>query len=396
MDALKNIITNAPEWKTKLSALNEQIEKRQAELIALNNCDSTPSSPSLPSLPPKPPKRKSSTESLRPQDEIEEAVKNNNAANDKEDEEEAALLRNNQYRMSSAAMARSPEQAIRVAHAHARAQVRMKQRSASNSSIDLEEKLHKQRTRNMIIVYYDSFVQSFFEELVKFVSASRNLIRKARMAAKVAHIKRVAEMESQSLDAPNDLLSDGPDALNASLASLAPRMPPMLRAGPRPSSRFGAYGVGISKPTDAYDRLDKALEFVQSQSEKGAHLFLRDGKCTEEVNSISRRMIEAKELAEKEMQRILTEEPELAKESGEVNKIRMHRPTLMRREVISSKPFSPMVNRRPFPMREERKPVVREERKPIATMADLAAHAAAMDSQKASQSPSSNAVKIDL
>ncbi|KKF92116.1 hypothetical protein CFO_g5529 [Ceratocystis platani] len=389
MDALKNIISNVPEWRTKLSTLNELIDQRQAELIALNEAES------LPSLPPKPPKRKSSTESLRPQEEIDEAVRNNNAANEKEDDEEEALLRNLQYRMTSASMARCPEQAIRVAHARARAQVRIKQRTTSNSSIDLEERRSKRRTRNMIIVYYDSFVQSFFEELVKFVSASRNLIRKARMAAKVAHIKRVAEIESQTLDAPSDPFSAGPDDFSA---PLAPRMPPMLRASSRPASRFGTYGAGISKPTDAYDRLDKALEFVQSQSEKGAHLFLRDGKCTEEVNNIARRMQEAKDLAEKEMQRILTEEPELAKESSEVNKIRMHRPTLMRREVISSKPFSamPMGDRnssRPFPIREHKPIVVREERKPIATMADLAAHAAAMDSQKASQA---SGPKIDI
>jgi hypothetical protein len=53
----------------------------------------------------------------------------------------------------------------------------------------------KYRNRNLVKVYYDSYVQSFFEELVKFVSASRNLMRKARMAAKVAQIKKMAELE---------------------------------------------------------------------------------------------------------------------------------------------------------------------------------------------------------
>ena len=51
----------------------------------------------------------------------------------------------------------------------------------------------KYRSRN--IVYYDSYVQLFFEDFVKFVSTSRNKIRKPKMAAKVARIKRLAELE---------------------------------------------------------------------------------------------------------------------------------------------------------------------------------------------------------
>lgn len=66
----------------------------------------------------------------------------------------------------------------------------------------------KYRARTLVIVYYDSYVQSFFEELVKFVSASRNLMRKAKMAAKVAQIKRMAELEVPDDD------DDGPDGNN--------------------------------------------------------------------------------------------------------------------------------------------------------------------------------------
>ena len=47
----------------------------------------------------------------------------------------------------------------------------------------------------MIIVYYDSAVQTAFEDLVKFVSGSRNSMRKGKMAAKMAEMKRAAELE---------------------------------------------------------------------------------------------------------------------------------------------------------------------------------------------------------
>jgi hypothetical protein len=48
--------------------------------------------------------------------------------------------------------------------------------------------------RRSTIVLYDSCVQSSFHELVEFVSRSRYLIRKAKLAAKVALIKRMAEL----------------------------------------------------------------------------------------------------------------------------------------------------------------------------------------------------------
>ncbi|CRK33131.1 hypothetical protein BN1723_019794, partial [Verticillium longisporum] len=92
------------------------------------------------------------------------------------------------------AIQRQTQQAVAVAQARARAQV--KKRHRTDSIISADNAPAKYRTRTMIIVYYDSYVQSFFEELVKFVSASRNLMRKAKMAAKVAQIRRLAELQS--------------------------------------------------------------------------------------------------------------------------------------------------------------------------------------------------------
>ncbi|KKA26533.1 hypothetical protein TD95_005068 [Thielaviopsis punctulata] len=316
MDALNNISQNVPTWHEKLSTLSETITQRQEELALINE-----------PAPPKTIKHRGSTESLRPQDEILQLPQD---TNDNDDDDE--LLRPSPHQLTAAAIGRASSQALAVAHARARAQVRKKQRTASVTSVDVEEKPSKYRSRRMIIVYYDSFVQCFFEELVKFVSASRNLIRKAKMTAKVAHIKRVAEMESQNDDDDSSLSADR----SMPGAPIAPRLP-SLRYNAR-SARLGSYGIGLSKPTDAYDLLDKALEFIQSQSEKGAHQFLRDGDCTDEINNISRRMIEARDVAQREITRILSEEPELARDSGELNKVRTHRPTSMRRDFMANKP----------------------------------------------------------
>jgi hypothetical protein len=64
----------------------------------------------------------------------------------------------------------------------------------------------KYRTRSMIIVYYDSTVQNAFEDLVKFVSGSRNAMRKGKMAAKMADMRRAAELE---VEADDDVDEDG-------------------------------------------------------------------------------------------------------------------------------------------------------------------------------------------
>jgi hypothetical protein len=58
-------------------------------------------------------------------------------------------------------------------------------RKRFDSVISTEGATPKYRTRSMIVVYYDSYVQVFFEDLIVFVSASRNMMRKAKMAAKV-------------------------------------------------------------------------------------------------------------------------------------------------------------------------------------------------------------------
>ncbi|KAF4955459.1 hypothetical protein FSARC_11846 [Fusarium sarcochroum] len=92
-------------------------------------------------------------------------------------------------------------------------------------------------------------------------------------------------------------------------------------------SRPGA----ADQPHDVYDNLDKGLEFVQSQCEHGAHQFLRDGDCNDEISKVQKRLSEVLEMAKTEMERVEREEPELAKETGEMGKVRTRRPISMRR-----------------------------------------------------------------
>ncbi|KAK3939865.1 hypothetical protein QBC46DRAFT_139505 [Diplogelasinospora grovesii] len=232
MDALKNLINNVPDWLKRLDELNGQIEKRQIELAQLTESQATADGAArLPPAATRSVRNKGSTESLKPNDEPEvhprEPTPQPEACQQQQppaSPTNAAALQAAQTAGAAAAAAattqittntspgrkgaspsspsdsQSPSALQRQtnlvkAAGQARARATLRKRQRTDSVISAEGAAPKYRTRSMIIVYYDSYVQTFFEDLVKFVSASRNMMRKAKMAAKVAQIKRLAELE---------------------------------------------------------------------------------------------------------------------------------------------------------------------------------------------------------
>lgn len=321
MDALKNLTNNIPDWLRRLDDLSGQIEKRQAELAEIAASEGrTAETKSL--------RNKGSTESLKPKDDgvspfsapadlaLEDMIPEDAPTTQPSTPPTDAKQPQPTSPPSPSAIKQSRE-AIVAARTRVRAQVRKRVRSSS--LVSAEGAPAPYRTRSLIIVYYDSYVQGFFDELVRFVSSSRNLMRKAKMAAKVAQIKRLAEMEVDE-----DGSNSGDDAL-PSLRYMSTR-----RYGP---TRGGFGPPGNDQPPDVYDKLDKALDFVQSMCEHGAHQFLRDGDCSDEISKSQKRLAEVLEMANTEAERVQREEPELAKETGELGKIRTRRPISMRREM---------------------------------------------------------------
>ncbi|KAL2177629.1 uncharacterized protein P884DRAFT_199401 [Thermothelomyces heterothallicus CBS 202.75] len=385
MEALKHLINNVPDWLKKLDELNGQIEQRQIELARLTEENNKTNSPdgSSSSGGPKSVRNRGSTESLRPHDEpaahpadprpqpgAGEAAGTPAAANDGNELPAPSSPSESQ---SPSEIQRQTSQVRAAGQARARAMLRKRQRT--DSIISAEGATPKYRSRSMIIVYYDSYVQLFFEELVKFVSGGRNMMRKAKMAAKVAQIKRLAELEAP--DEQDDAPSTAPTTTTA--AAPAPSSQPIeaaeenkpamhyvstrrmgagpggramranmygrvgaggrvMRAGAGPAPMLGADGKDAAP--DVYDELDKGLEYVQSMCEHAAHQFLRDGECGEEVANIKRRLAETKELADKEMERIRREEPEalLKHVENDATHGRSYRPQSMRK--TAGKPSS--------------------------------------------------------
>ena len=342
IEALKSLTSNIPDWEKRLDGLSGQIERRQAELAAVTEKaslagDNGKLAKSI--------KNRGSTESLKPPGEPE--------AHPSGDAQAAA----------AAAAAAARANLLRT----------LRERHRTNSLVSAEGAAPKYRSRNMIIVYYDSYVQSFFEELVKFVSAGRNLMRKAKMAAKVAHFKRLAQMTLpeddddegggpaarpsaqpglaaaassvsplQATDAPLEAGSyDGEDYLPELRYVSMQQMRPVSRTADdlfasstgHPLSARGTragYGPPATQPPDAFDELDRGLEYVQRTCEHAAHQFLRDGECNEEITNIKRRLGEVKDLADKEMER-LAKDPDALSLLDEERKSRGFRPAIMRK-----------------------------------------------------------------
>lgn len=177
-------------------------------------------------------------------------------------------------------------------------------------------------------------------------------MRKGKMAAKMAEMRRAAELEVEADDEEDENVATGSGSLLAAQKkvavgkageSLVPggigapdtdeggdfSMPKLRYVSTRnmgPSrnySRADNFGSTLSvgllrgyrrgddgSAPDIFDELDKGLEWCQSQCEHAAHQFLRDGECSQEIENIKRKLAEVKGNAEKEVERLKKEEAE--------------------------------------------------------------------------------------
>lgn len=367
-DALSTLVDNIPDWLKRLDELDDQIDKRQIDLARLADTSSQASTRSV--------RNRGSTESIRPRDDDDaprEATSPGPDAGADGTTPNTAARENGRDRSASITQLQTRE-VVATAQRRARAVVHRKEKTESMlSAQDVARKYH---SKTMVIVYYDSWVQSFFEELVKFVSASRNVMRKAKMAAKVAEIKRMAELEfpdddddddedggaetGPGLVPSNDLIAAAPAlvARNDDDADSESESPEELRkrflatrhmsAATRlamarnPPGKFARPGMNAGRglvpargadksPGDIYDRLDKGLEVVQSACEQAAHQFLREGDCTEQVKKIKTRLSATSECATKELERRKMGTDSAEDDAVDV-KPRTYRPAVMRRD----------------------------------------------------------------
>lgn len=134
------------------------------------------------------------------------------------------------------------------------------------------------RPRTMVVVSYDGDMQKSFELLVRAIGAGRNLLRKAKMEA------RMNEMATQAESSEEDDNDD--EEVDLSKINYRARMSSLrARSAARRSGRLGV-SSGVKTPAALFDTSDKTLEQAQELCERAAHLTLRDGDCRKELEGV--------------------------------------------------------------------------------------------------------------
>jgi hypothetical protein len=161
------------------------------------------------------------------------------------------------------------------------------------------------RPRTMVVVSYDGDMQKSFELLVRAIGTGRNMLRKAKMEAKMNELAALAGSSESDEDEADD---EENDAVMAKV-SYRPRMSTMrARAAAR---RGGGRGVGggAATPVALFDTTDKALEHAQSLCEKAAHVTLRDGDCRKELEGMRKSFADVFDTAKTEVTRCVAARP---------------------------------------------------------------------------------------
>lgn len=296
IDALRYLTDNIPDWQRRLDELAGQIDRRQAELAAVGG--EQPNASSAGSL-----RNEGSSESLRPKDDGVMQTNTDSTTQFEEtpqDDIPAPAVPFPSSFENCAAPHKHPRETVLAAHSGAGCPARKKPRSSSVASVDGPPTTNLTRCR--IIVYYDKYVQAFFDELVRFFSTGQNLLRTARRAAKIAQIKRLAEMEMADADSnpgnDNNIYDSLPSFRYSSTQKLGP--------------------VSVSRQSQRRlicETLDGGLESVQRTCVRGANQFLRNGRCDDGIQNIRSLMGKVLETSAGELERMQHMEPELAAES---------------------------------------------------------------------------------
>ncbi|KAJ4165282.1 hypothetical protein LMH87_006920 [Akanthomyces muscarius] len=167
-------------------------------------------------------------------------------------------------------------------------------------------------------VYFDGSMQKFFEELVHFIAVSRNMMRKAKMSARIAQIKKMAEVEIS--DEFGDGTSERPTLRYVSARRLDSLGPPATT------------GTKPGRGPDIFDALDKNLDNLQATCELAAFQFLREASDNKHMKSVKKLLGDVLNSASSELARLARDEPDMIQDADAAAS-RTKRPLSMRKEL---------------------------------------------------------------
>lgn len=194
-----------------------------------------------------------------------------------------------------APMAAVPEDAApsQMAQADASGSRKRKTQSVLSGRASGPSRYHR---RTMVVMNYDGDMQKSFELLVRAIGTGRNMLRKAKMEAKM---NELAALAGSSED--EDDVDDEQEGAIAAKVSYRPRMASMrARAAARRGGARGASGA-VTTPVAVFDTTDKTLEHAQNLCEKAAHVTLREGDCRKELEGMRKSFADVLETAKTEV-----------------------------------------------------------------------------------------------
>jgi hypothetical protein len=147
----------------------------------------------------------------------------------------------------------------------------------------------KFRTKQQVVIHYDSHVQDEFDTMVKDIGIARNYLRKGKMALtanrgfRLPNLpKRYEALASSSLENIRTMSKSRSTSNSASIGKLNLRT---------------MASQNIDENDADFINADKILEQVQMLYETAAHQFLRDGDCKKELDGARSKLTGLKETA---------------------------------------------------------------------------------------------------
>ena len=291
LDSFVSLSASVPEWIERLESVARQVADRHAEFSRLSRNEA------LNGFNPLRKSRTGSNESLRPDDSAEPPSALPPLTADSRPVVTTDTSSRPIVTPESTDALPPPPQATRAVAVdpgsrrlfqgfREQAAARRKRKSASIASQGTGPP--RLRSRLSLIVYYDSAVQEGFELLVRRVAAARNQLRKARTAANAA--ARLASLGMEESPFAGARTDHG-----VFHQAKRPRLP----------RGDGPFEVTADDPVmAAFETLDKDLEAAQSLCEVGAHQFLRDGTCAEEISGSMERFENCIRVAQEQAERL--------------------------------------------------------------------------------------------
>jgi len=235
LSSLESLLTSIPRWIAELGGIVQDATTRQRDMLAENQTED------MNNISPRRRRKPTTTSSMGTM---------RDEADPRANRRSVELLRPQLPHLTNS-------DALRLSQ---------RNRKTATAASGIPSGRQKYRTESLIVIYYDGDVQKRFEQLVRSIAGSRNILRKGKMGARVDALTRTGSSSSEGERDSGDETTFNPKSFQ-----------------PSRTTRLLSSAFGRDDSSEAFDRVDSRLDQGQSQCERAAHQILRDGDCNAEL-----------------------------------------------------------------------------------------------------------------